>query len=225
LGRGTPHRCTQSIAAGVDDPVALTEKNGIQKHLRMESLDGMKASINMEKATNPYGDLIIAYEMNDEALPRVHGFPLRVIVPGYAAVRNVKWLSKIEISKSEAEGAWQEGLNHKILPAKYDTGCRFQWHRKHGNGWEAKAQAWKNNHMAGRSKLNPGENRMVGHGVEAGATLSVVILLEMAESHGKQHHDDHTHLKQQYSKGILTWSVNFRKRNLINYNIKYRLSE
>ena len=76
----------------------------------------MKASINMEKVTNPYGDVIIAYEMNDEALPRDHGFPLRVIVPGYAAVRNVKWLSKIEISKSEAEGAWQEVLNHKILP-------------------------------------------------------------------------------------------------------------
>ena len=87
---------------------------------------------------------------------------------------------------------------------------------KQSYGWEVKAQSWKNNH---------GENRMVGHGVEAGATLSVLILLEMAESHGKQHHDDHTHLKQQYSKGILTWSVNFRKRNLINYNIKYRLSE
>jgi hypothetical protein len=49
------------------------EKNGIQKHLRMESLDGMKmkaSSINMEKVTNPYSDVIIAYEMNDEALPR-----------------------------------------------------------------------------------------------------------------------------------------------------------
>jgi sulfite oxidase len=92
MGRSTPHRCTQSIAAGVDDPVALTEKNGIQKHLRMESLDGMKmkASINMEKATNPNGDVFIAYERNDEALPRDRGFPLRAIVPGYAAVRNVK---------------------------------------------------------------------------------------------------------------------------------------
>ena len=105
-------------AAGVDDPVAFTEKNGIQKHLRMESLNGMKmkASINMEKATNPYGDVIIAYEMNDEALLSYHGFPLQVIVPGYNAVRNVKWLSKIEIPKSKAEGAWQEVLNHKILP-------------------------------------------------------------------------------------------------------------
>jgi len=102
--------------AGVEDPVALTEQDGIQKHVRFESLDGMRASIHMEKATNPYGDVIIAYEMNDEPLPRDHGFPLRVIVPGYAAVRNVKWVNKIEIASSEATGAWQQGLNYKTLP-------------------------------------------------------------------------------------------------------------
>ncbi len=102
--------------AGVKDPVALTEKDDVSKHLLMESLDGMKASINMEKATNPYGDVIIAYEMNGVPIPRDHGAPLRVIVPGYAAVRNVKWLKKIEVSDSEAEGAWQQGLNYKTLP-------------------------------------------------------------------------------------------------------------
>ncbi len=102
--------------AGVEDPVALTEQDGIQKHVRFESLDGMRASIHMEKATNPYGDVIVAYEMNDEPLPRDHGFPLRVIVPGYAAVRNVKWVNKIEIASSEATGAWQQGLNYKTLP-------------------------------------------------------------------------------------------------------------
>ena len=93
----------------------------------MESLDGMKmkaSSINMEKATNPYGDVIIAYEMNDEALLSYHGFPLQVIVPGYNAVRNVKWLSKIEIPKSKAEGAWQEVLNHKILPPSVRSRCQ-----------------------------------------------------------------------------------------------------
>jgi len=54
--------------------------------------------------------------MNGAPLPRDHGFPLRVIVPGYAAVRNVKWVERIEISKEEAEGPWQRGLNYKMLP-------------------------------------------------------------------------------------------------------------
>jgi sulfite oxidase len=54
--------------------------------------------------------------MNDAPLPRDHGFPLRFIVPGYAAVRSVKWLTKIELSDKEAEGPWQRGLNYKTLP-------------------------------------------------------------------------------------------------------------
>jgi len=121
----------------------------------MESLDGMKASINMEKATNPYGDLIIAYEMNDEALPRDHGFPLRVIVPGYAAVRNVKWMSKIEISKSEAEGAWQEGLNCKILPPSVTDAKNVDLKKMPSMTEVAVFSGIRNMEMAGRPKLKP----------------------------------------------------------------------
>jgi sulfite oxidase len=101
--------------AGMDDPLEAQEKLGME-HVRFESLDGMSASIGVEKACNPYGDVIIAYEMNDEPLPRDHGFPVRTVVPGYAAVRNVKWVSKIKVAKTEAEGPWQRGLNYKTLP-------------------------------------------------------------------------------------------------------------
>ena len=76
----------------------------------------MLASIDANKGLNPFGDVIIAYEMNGEDLPRDHGYPLRVIVPGYAAVRNVKWLKKLELAEEEAFGTWQRGLNYKILP-------------------------------------------------------------------------------------------------------------
>jgi sulfite oxidase len=86
------------------------------EHVRFYAVDGVMASIGIEKAMNPYGDVIVAYEMNDEELPRDHGFPLRLIVPGYAGIRNVKWLKKIELSKEEAEGPWQRGLNYKVLP-------------------------------------------------------------------------------------------------------------
>ena len=100
---------------GLDDPVAAQEKCGME-HVRFFSMDGMMASIGIEKATSHYGDVIVCYEMNGEPLPRDHGFPVRIVVPGYAAVRSVKWLEKIELSTSEAEGPWQRGLSYKILP-------------------------------------------------------------------------------------------------------------
>jgi sulfite oxidase len=56
------------------------------------------ASVPVEKALNPWGDVILAYEMNGEPLPRDHGFPLRVIVPGTIAARSVKWLQRIILS-------------------------------------------------------------------------------------------------------------------------------
>jgi sulfite oxidase len=102
-------------AAGLDDPIDAQEKGGME-HVRFHALDSMMASIGIEKACNPYGDVLVAYEMNDEPMPRDHGFPLRVVVPGYAAVRNVKWLEKIELAATEAEGPWQRGLNYKTLP-------------------------------------------------------------------------------------------------------------
>jgi sulfite oxidase len=102
-------------AAGLDDPEAAQDEHKLE-HVRFSSLDGMMASIGIEKACSPYGDVIVAYEMNGEELPRDHGFPLRVVVPGYAAVRSVKWLSHIQLAETEAEGPWQRGLNYKTLP-------------------------------------------------------------------------------------------------------------
>ena len=52
------------------------------------------SSIPIEKALDPHGDVILAYEMNGEPIPRDHGYPVRVIVPGVVGARNVKWLGK-----------------------------------------------------------------------------------------------------------------------------------
>lgn len=101
--------------AGLNDPIQAQEVWGME-HVRFSGLDGMMASIPIEKAVNPYGDVIICYEMNGEPLPRDHGGPLRLIVPGYSAVRSVKWVQRIEVAATEAEGPWQRGLNYKTLP-------------------------------------------------------------------------------------------------------------
>jgi DMSO/TMAO reductase YedYZ molybdopterin-dependent catalytic subunit len=42
-------------------------------------------------------DNLLCYEMNGEPLPREHGFPLRLIAPGWYGIANVKWLTRIEV--------------------------------------------------------------------------------------------------------------------------------
>ena len=47
---------------------------------------------------------LLAYEMNGEPLPMSHGFPLRVVVPGWAGDSWVKWLTQITILDHEFDG-------------------------------------------------------------------------------------------------------------------------
>jgi DMSO/TMAO reductase YedYZ molybdopterin-dependent catalytic subunit/rhodanese-related sulfurtransferase len=50
---------------------------------------------------------LLAYAMNGEPLPLEHGYPLRLIVPGWYAVASVKWLTEIEVTGSPFTGYFQ----------------------------------------------------------------------------------------------------------------------
>ena len=52
-------------------------------------------SMSVEEALAPSN--LLCYEMNGELLPPLHGFPLRLIAPGWYGVANVKWLKRIEV--------------------------------------------------------------------------------------------------------------------------------
>jgi len=88
------------------------EKLGIE-HVQFKACEDLEASIPIRKAIDPYGDVILAYEMNDAPLPTKHGYPLRAIVPGHVGIRNVKWVNNINISNEEAHGTWQRGMAYK----------------------------------------------------------------------------------------------------------------
>lgn len=53
-------------------------------------------------------DVFLAYEMNGEPLNKDHGFPLRAVVPGIFGIKNVKWLTEIQLVNYDYKGYWQK---------------------------------------------------------------------------------------------------------------------
>jgi DMSO/TMAO reductase YedYZ molybdopterin-dependent catalytic subunit len=72
------------------------------------SVDGWTAGMPTAWVLDPDREPMIAVKMNDEPLPRAHGFPARLIVPGlYGYVSATKWLAELELTTLEAfDGYW-----------------------------------------------------------------------------------------------------------------------
>lgn len=51
-------------------------------------------------------DVLVAYEMNGLALPPDHGFPARLVVPGWVGIASIKWLGSLEVSTSPLHSPW-----------------------------------------------------------------------------------------------------------------------
>jgi DMSO/TMAO reductase YedYZ molybdopterin-dependent catalytic subunit len=62
-------------------------------------LDGAKAQRPMPVAKAMEEDTLLAYRMNGQDLPVDHGFPARVVAPGWAGVASIKWVGRIEVSE------------------------------------------------------------------------------------------------------------------------------
>jgi DMSO/TMAO reductase YedYZ molybdopterin-dependent catalytic subunit len=73
--------------------------------VRLQAVDNYTDTIPLEKAMEP--TTLLAYEMNGAPLPDRHGYPLRAIVPGYFGEKNVKWLTRIEVTDANAKGFYE----------------------------------------------------------------------------------------------------------------------
>jgi len=87
---------------------AVLERAGVKPSARdgmAESLDAvrMRRPLPVEKAM---GDALLVYAMNGEKLPPDHGYPVRVIVPGWAAVASVKWVGRLHVAEERLYSPW-----------------------------------------------------------------------------------------------------------------------
>ena len=79
----------------------------VEMHAADRPLGTMPAFVRqvpMAKAMHP--DTIIAYDMNGEPIPLVHGAPLRAIIPGWEGAYSVKWLNALNVIAKDSESFW-----------------------------------------------------------------------------------------------------------------------
>ncbi len=68
---------------------------------------------------------MLACEMNGEPLSAAHGYPIRVIVPGYIGARSIKWLARIHVQESPSDNYYQTHA-YKLFP-DFVTADNVDW--------------------------------------------------------------------------------------------------
>jgi DMSO/TMAO reductase YedYZ molybdopterin-dependent catalytic subunit len=76
-------------------------------------------SLPLEKALHP--DTVLAYEMNGESLSAEHGYPVRLLVPGWYGMASVKWLVNIRVLNQPFRGFHENDYYVFVAEGERDT--------------------------------------------------------------------------------------------------------
>ena len=95
--------------------VALTKPKKEIMHIIFESRDGYTTNITMEEALKD--DVIVAYELEGQPIPLMHGGPVRIIVPQLYGWKSAKFLNGIRFVVKDEPGFWEvRGYNNHADP-------------------------------------------------------------------------------------------------------------
>ena len=115
--RGTPLRPLLE-EAGIGGAVEVL-CTGLDRGIEAEEEQAFQRSLPLEEALRD--EVLLAYEMNGAPLPPQHGFPLRLVVPGWYGMTNVKWLERIELVDTPFAG-YQNSWSYRLRQAEDEEG-------------------------------------------------------------------------------------------------------
>jgi DMSO/TMAO reductase YedYZ molybdopterin-dependent catalytic subunit len=119
-------------------------------------------------------DVLLAYELNGRPLPPDHGFPLRLVVPGWAGIASIKWVGDIQVAAEPLFSPWNTQYYRFFGPSypaegsapitKQGVKSAFEL------AWNARLPAGRKVELTGRSWSGNAPIRRVDVSVDGGAT-------------------------------------------------------
>ncbi len=144
LGKAKPKLGAKHVAAqGYDDPVA-----GAEPFIR---------SIPLGKALDP--NTLLVYEMNGEPLPLLHGYPVRLLVPGWGGSASVKWMRRMIVTKEEWSGRFMQSA-YRVPAGPTEPGAAIE-QRDMITATRQPVNSFFTSHQGGET-LPAGEVRLTG---------------------------------------------------------------
>jgi sulfane dehydrogenase subunit SoxC len=116
--RGVPVRSLLEEAGLLDDAVDVVF-TGLDRGVEKGTEQNYERALPREVALDE--EVLLAYEMNGAPLLPQHGFPLRLVVPGWYGMTNVKWLTSIA-AVSEPFAGYQHAAAYRFRPSEDDEG-------------------------------------------------------------------------------------------------------
>ena len=105
--------------AGVGESAVEVLFTGLDRGIDGDIEQSYQRSLSVKEALRD--DVLLAYTMNGGALPPQHGFPLRLVVPGWYGMTSVKWLTEIEVIDEPFNG-YQQAQAYRLRQEEDEEG-------------------------------------------------------------------------------------------------------
>jgi sulfite dehydrogenase len=159
---GVPVRAVVAALGGLADGARFITGTGGEKI--PEGLDPKSVMVERSVPISNLEDALLAWEMNGEPLAHAHGGPLRLIVPGYSGVNNIKYIKRLAFTAQESDAAIQK-TGYRISP----PGQKHQ--PSEPSVWEMGVKSWINGPGPDAGPVKAGWVQI--HGVAMGGMQAV----------------------------------------------------
>jgi DMSO/TMAO reductase YedYZ molybdopterin-dependent catalytic subunit len=170
---GVPLRSVVAALGGTVDGATYLTGTGGEK--LPEGVDPLSVLVERSVPIKATEDALLAWEMNGEPIPLAHGGPLRLVVPGYTGVNNIKYVKRVAFTNEQSKARiMSHGYRMSPPGAKASP--------DQPSVWEMGVKSWINGPVPEKGTLKAGQVQV--HGVAFGG-MHAIKAVEVSVDGGK----------------------------------------